>query len=133
VLAFLGKKPPEKWADENLPVAEWRLAEFAKRVAEIERLRHAYQDKRRGTSEEFEAVLLRLVSRERGELEKLLYVTPLRREAIAKIQGKLRSEIAAIKDPDLQLLLLAELASDILQMATAVSGKVHSKDVVSVH
>jgi hypothetical protein len=114
VVAFLGKKPADKWTDEDLPMAEWRLAELAHRIADIERLRHAFQDKRRAGAEDFEAVLLRVVSRERGELDRLLYMTPARKVAIETSLGKVRSELGVIKDSDLQLLVLAELVGEIL-------------------
>ena len=43
VLTFLGHKPAAKWTDQDRDTAEYRLAEFSRRLVDLEKLRLHYE------------------------------------------------------------------------------------------
>ncbi|MBT8420306.1 MAG: hypothetical protein KJO08_05520 [Gammaproteobacteria bacterium] len=43
LLTFLGHKPMERWSDTERDAAEYRLAEFSRKLNELEKLRVHYQ------------------------------------------------------------------------------------------
>ena len=58
---FIARKPPEKWLDEDINMADYRLVEFSKRLRDLERLRLHYADKATSSNEPIEVVMLRTV------------------------------------------------------------------------
>lgn len=75
VASFLGRKPPEKWSDEDVRAAEYRLVEFAKRTRDLERLRMAYEGNKQQDAGHFDVILLRTVRRGAGEAEDTVVVS----------------------------------------------------------
>jgi hypothetical protein len=124
VLSFLGKKPSDKWTDEDLPIVEYRLSDLARRIADLERLRLAFNDQGTQPAEGFEAVLLRIVSRDRGEQEKVLYLSSAREAALREALATLRTLLGNIEEPDLRLLALMKLASEELSVPKTTSDEV---------
>ena len=58
---FIARKPPEKWLDEDINVADYRLVEFSKRLRDLERLRIHYEDHESPSNNQIEVVMLRTV------------------------------------------------------------------------
>lgn len=110
VAAFLGKAPPDKWKQNNITQAGYRLVELSERLKELAVV-HAEQlkaDAGRGS----QATLLRMVS-EQGEFSQIAYMTEeLKKQADAKIATlKLDSADKALKQAILAR-LMHELAEE---------------------
>lgn len=108
VAAFLGKAPPDKWKQNNIAQAEYRLHELSERLKELA-LVHAEQLKADVGNQ---ATLIRVVS-EQGEYSQIAYLTDeLKKQAEEKIEElKLATADKALKQAILARLML-ELASD---------------------
>ena len=113
LLLFLGRKSTEKWLDQDHATAEYRLAEFASRQLDLERLRlHLGASSRRGGTHE--AMLVKLISETAGELEEVVLLNPDKDKAIDTTLQDVEAKLATIDDDDLQLALIARLSSKFL-------------------
>jgi hypothetical protein len=102
VAAFLGKAPPDKWKQNNITQADYRLRELSERLKELATV-HAEQLKADVGSQ---ATLIRIVS-EQGEYSEVAYITDkLKQQADAKIvELKLAKEDKALKQAILTRLM----------------------------
>jgi hypothetical protein len=73
VAALLGKVPPAKWKLENQTQAEYQLEILSDRLKQLLKL-HAHQLKVTNPESDSKAFLLRIVSEQQGELDKLTYI-----------------------------------------------------------
>jgi hypothetical protein len=113
--SFLARKPAEKWSDEDLQFVDFRLAEFSKRVRDLEKLRIAYEDNKAPMSSDFEAVLFRVVRQSKGEQERVIYVDEKRRKMFLQTLPAFHAELAKLPDEQHQLALLVELADQVME------------------
>jgi len=106
VAAFLGSAPPDKWKQNNITQAEYRLRELSERLKELATV-HAEQLKADVGSQ---ATLIRIVS-EQGEYSEIAYLTDkLKQQADAKI-----AELKLAKtDKALKQAILARLMCELL-------------------
>lgn len=106
--SFLGRKPPEKWSDDDRLAVQHRLADYAARLRELERLRIAFEEKALPDSDELDVLLVRTVVRSEGEREALVTLDAKKR---ASIQTYRRETLLLLEglDPELRLVLLATL------------------------
>jgi hypothetical protein len=65
--SFLARKPPEKWIDDDLVAAKYRLMELAVRVRDLRQLQLHYEDVGGNKCGDLEASLIRIVSTQGGE------------------------------------------------------------------
>jgi len=102
VAAFLGSAPPDKWKQNNITQAEYRLRELSERLKELATV-HAEQLKADVGSQ---ATLIRIVS-EQGEYSEIAYITDnLKQQADAKIaELKLTKTDKALKQAILARLM----------------------------
>ena len=113
VLLFLGRKPPAKWTDQDRTTAEYRLAQFAARLLDLEKLRlHFDTAPRRGAPQE--AVLLRVVSEAHGEIEQVALLNDDKDRAVGARLEEFLEKLAEFDDRDLQLALVARLTGRFL-------------------
>ena len=105
---FLGRKPPEKWNDDDVRNADFRLAELSKRLHDLEQLRISYDRNRSKTKGDFEVVLLRVVRQGAAERDEVVCIEESTRE---QIDGKLQEMVQSISrlPHKQQLALVAEL------------------------
>lgn len=113
ILLFLGRKPAAKWTDQDRAAAEYRLAQFASRMRDLEKLRlHSDDATRRDSSQE--AVLLRVVSEAHGECEQVALLNGDKDRAIDAALDEFLRKLADVGDTDLQFALVARLTSRFL-------------------
>ncbi|WP_156427584.1 hypothetical protein [Thiohalocapsa sp. ML1] len=115
VLLFLGQKPAKKWNDADSEGAEYRLAEFTRRVHDIETLRVHYDRNRHATDTEFDVVLLRSLRKGGTEHEQVVFIDHAARTAIKTVREQISEQIRNLPDPSLRYALLAELTEELLQ------------------
>ena len=103
MLMFLADKPADKWDDSDCNRAEFKLAEYMRRMSDLEGLR-AFE----GGHDREDFVLLRAISRENGECEGYARLAEKSRGAIKKRADKIAKDLA--KDPhEMRLAILADL------------------------
>lgn len=130
VLLFLGRKPTEKWTDQDRATAEYRLAEFAARQLDLEKLRlHFGASSRRGG--DHEAMLVKLICETGGELEEVVVLNADKDRAIEEALRDIETKLATIDDDSLQLALIARLSSRFLsayrEARLSTSGNQHER------
>ena len=104
--ALLGKVPPQKWKDANRIEAQFRLQERAGQVHELDILRLAIPNK----SQNDNAVLLRLVDSEQGEISRVICLSEAQHEA-AKAEAQKILDGLTVQEENQQLAIIAALLS----------------------
>lgn len=113
VLLFLGHKPAAKWTDQDRDTAEYRLAEFSRRLLDLEKLRLHY-DSRARRDTDINVILLKTLSRDRGEVDEVVSLTKHTETAISDSREEMKAILSQIGDDDLALALIASVADDFL-------------------
>ena len=111
---FLGHKPAPKWTDQDHDTAEYRLAEFSKRLLDLERLRLHFDAKSKQDSGLDEVILVRTVSKTGGEVDEVVSLNSHADAAIASARQEIEHILGAVNDKELALALVARLANDFL-------------------
>ncbi|TLS77928.1 hypothetical protein FE236_02170 [Mariprofundus erugo] len=111
--AFLGRKPAEKWGDEELQLAEFRLAEFSKKLHDLEKLRISYEENQLPASVNFEASFVRIIKQGERERERVIRSDEFMRKAYQGVAKEVKSALANL-DADTRLALLADLLNTAL-------------------
>lgn len=114
LLLFLGQKPSRKWTDADAEAAEFRLAEFARRIHDLDKLRVHYDGERQKRDVDFEVLLLRAVRKGASEHDEVVCIDAPTRAAITSARASVESTLAELQDRKLKLALLAELADELL-------------------
>lgn len=115
VLLFLGQKPAKKWNDADAEGAEYRLAEFVRRIHDLDKLRVHYDGQRHATDAEFDVVLLRSLRKGGAEHEQVVCIDHATRTAIKTVRDEISERLRNLPDPSLRYALLAELAEEFLR------------------
>ena len=113
ILLFLGRKPAAKWTDQDRDTAEYRLAEFSKRVLELERIRLHYDATSKQDSAH-EVILVKTVSSLEGEIDEVVSLNQRNSVAIADAKRRIEEVLADIHDQELALALVARLTNEFL-------------------
>jgi hypothetical protein len=128
--SFLGRKPPEKWSDDDVSAFEYRLLEFAKRIKDIQLLRF-HSERRNDKSEALELIVLKTISGVGGETEVLVALDSKKRAYLEKAKAKIKKELSNLPNNDLANAVLAMLIEDLAKgndvSETPTKGKEHLK------
>lgn len=113
ILAFLGQKPAAKWTDQDRDTAEYRLAEFSRRLVDLEKLRLHYKSVAQQEGE-IEVILLKTLSKDLGEVDEVVPLTKRTELAIASARDSIEGILAEMNDDDLSLAVIASVAQGVL-------------------
>ena len=113
ILLFLGHKPSAKWTDQDRDTAEYRLAEFSKRLLELEKLRLHYETAAKQDSAH-EVILVKTVSSREGELDEVVSLNERTATAVTEAKRRIHVILADVHDKELALALVAQLTSEFL-------------------
>ena len=113
ILLFLGHKPAAKWTDQDRDTAEYRLAEFSKRLVELEKLRLHHEASSKEDSAH-EVILLKTVSSIEGEVDEVVSLNQRSGVAIADAKQMIEKVLANFHDRELALALMARVTNDFL-------------------
>ena len=113
ILLFLGHKPSEKWTDQDRDTAEYRLAEFSKRLIELEKLRLHHEATSKQDSDH-EVILLKTVSSLEGEVDEVVSLNRRNSAAIADAKQIIENVVGNFHDRELALALIARVTNDFL-------------------
>ena len=112
VLTFLGQKPPSKWTDQDRSTAEYRLAEYAARLPDLQRLKLFYDSKDASATDGLDVILLKTLSRKHGEIDETVPLDDRIAKAIADAKRKVEEALEEVDDDKLRLALVATIAHD---------------------
>jgi hypothetical protein len=104
--SFLARKPPEKWSDDDVAAADYRLVEFTKRLRDVETLRVHYE-RRTDAPRDLELILLKSISQARGESELLVAVDANSRAAVEDVRSRIVAALGALENSELAKAALA--------------------------
>ena len=113
ILLFLGRKPTAKWTDQDRATSEYRLAQFAARMLDLEKLRLHFDAAARRDNPQ-ETVLVRVVSEAHGEIEQVVLLNEDKDRAVKAPLGEFLRMLAEVGDSDLQLALITRLTGRFL-------------------
>lgn len=107
---FIARKPPEKWLDEDINMAEYRLIEFSKRLRDLERLRIHYEDSAISShNTQIEVVMLRTVRQGGNDHDAIISLDETKKKAISEKFELIQRMLSDLPSEDLRLALLAQL------------------------
>jgi len=107
IASFLGRKPPEKWTDDDIKAVEYRITEYAKRIRDLERLRFVQQDRISDFGDDFEVILLKGVQQQIGETELLVVLDSAKKRAVADTVSQISKLLSNLDDVSLRNAALA--------------------------
>lgn len=107
IASFLGRKPPEKWTDDDIKVVEYRITEYAKRIRDLERLRFVHQDRIADLGGQVEMMLLKSVQWQRGETELFVMLDSAKKRAVADTVQQISQLLTNLGDANLKHAALA--------------------------
>lgn len=122
LLAFLVNKPISRWTDTDEDEAEFRLAEFSRRLLDLKKLYLYYEEDKNHLSGDFEVLLLKSIRQGRGEYERLVTIDEKRTQVIKAVKTEAAEVLNQLKDPDLRFAALAELVDEFLE-SSVTRGK----------
>ena len=125
ILNFLSHKPAAKWTDQDRDTAEYRLAEFSRRLVDLEKLRLHYESVAQQDGE-IEVILLKTLSKGLGEVDEVIPLTRRMESAIASARGRIEGILAEMNDDDLSLAVVASVAQEVLsarRLQQSASGR----------
>ncbi len=125
ILNFLSHKPAAKWTDQDRDTAEYRLAEFSRRLVDLEKLRLHYESVAKQDGE-IEVILLKTLSKGLGEVDEVVPLTRRTESAIASARGRIEGILAEMNDDDLSLAVVASVAQEVLsarRLQQSASGR----------
>lgn len=114
LLLFLGQKPSRKWTDAEAEAAEFRLAGFARRIHDLEKLRVHYDGERQKRDVDFDVLLVRTVRKGASERDEVVCIDARTRAAINSTKAAVGRSLAELQDRELKLAVLAELADELI-------------------
>ena len=114
ILLFLGRKPSDKWTDQDCENAKYRLSEFSGRMLDLEKLRLHDDKMSKHDAGPNEAILLKTVTKGDGEIDEVVSLNRHADAAIADARERINDIVAEVDDPQLALALVARLTSDFL-------------------
>ena len=112
ILVFLGRKPSAKWTDQDRDTAEYRLAQLALRLLDLEKLQLHFTAPSTNHADH-EVVLVKTVG-STGPHEEVVVLDPDKTKATDSALEEIRSLVASVGHDGLQLALIARLSREFL-------------------
>ncbi|ATX81723.1 hypothetical protein Ga0123462_0854 [Mariprofundus ferrinatatus] len=128
--AFLGRKPAEKWNDDDLQLADFRLADFSERLHDLEMLRSSHEKNQSHTDVNFDSTLIRIMRQGEASKDRIIHTDEKKRLAYQGVASQLEKALDQLDEP-LRLALLTDLLNSALNSgreklpapATTLKGK----------
>ena len=114
VLMFLGNKPSKKWHDSDQDTAEYRLADFSRRVIDLEKLRLHDKDRASKISGDFDVYLLRSIKKGGEIQDEVVAVDQKSIKPISEAKEDILNRLRELPDKEIMLGALAEVVDEFL-------------------
>lgn len=125
--SFLARKPPEKWIDDDLSAARFRLKELASRVRDLRQLQLHYEHARETRAGDLEASLIRVISTRDGEQQALVTLDDSSRAEVHERAASVRNILESLPNNELRLATLAYVFRS-LNVTNEISTRDDSKE-----
>ena len=114
VLMFLGNKPSKKWHDSDQDTAEYRLADFSRRVIDLEKLRLHDKDRALKINGDFDVYLLRSIKKGGEIQDEVVAVAQKSIKPISEAKEDILNRLRELPDKEIMLGALAEVVDEFL-------------------
>ena len=114
ILMFLGNKPSKKWLDSDQDTAEYRLADFSRRVIDLEKLRLHERDCAAKINGDFDVYLLRSIKKGGEIQDEVVAVDQESMKRINETKKEISKALNELPDKEIMLGALAEVVNDFL-------------------
>lgn len=117
ILMFLGQKPAEKWTDADRAEAEVKLADFSKRILDLEALRLHHDKVADKYDTDFDVYLLRSLKKGGEAIDEVVAIGKKERESLRDVKASILDTLTGGSgklNKESQLAILAELVDDFL-------------------
>jgi len=125
LLMFLGRQPASKWTDADRTAAEVRLADFGRRLKDLERVRLSLEEPQ-SKQGDFDVLLLRTVRPSKSEHEEVIVLRQRSKLAIEEAAADLMSRLDEHQE-ELRLAVLGSLVDMYLDRNS--NGQVSKRDL----
>lgn len=115
ILMFLGSKPSKKWTDADHDEAGYKLTQLGRRLTDLFKLAAEERRFAEKTDGEFDVYLLKSLKKGSDFIDEIVTVDKTRQEHSKVIKTSLENVLSQSKDPELQLIALAQLVDEFLQ------------------
>ncbi len=115
ILMFLANKPSEKWTDTDRGEAEYKLAQFARRLADLYRLAAEEHRIQLGGNQDFDVYLLKSLKTGGKFLDEIITVDSEKQEHAKNIKQEIEAALQKSGNRDLQLAALAQVVDEFLK------------------
>ena len=109
ILMFLGHKPSGKWLDSDQDIAEARLANFAQRIIELEKLSIWKSKGQEEPSGEFNVHLLRSVKKSGEAFDKVVVIDEIISKKVESVVNTIEEDLKRLGNRDLAFAALAKV------------------------
>jgi len=111
---FLAKAPTQRWDDDGINNASYKLVEFSKRLTDLELLRMFHKQAKHSQDPEFEATLLRSVRKGKNEQHTIAYVDKNIKQSIQNTLIQI-TDLLNKHDNEQHKAVIAELVNQLLE------------------
>ena len=118
ILMFLANKPSTKWTDADRNEAEYKLAQFARRLADLYRLAAEERRIKLDGDQEFDVYLLKSLKSGGQFLDEVVTIDQEKQEHAEKIKREIEAALEKSGSRDLQLAALAQVVDDFLRKSS---------------
>lgn len=108
ILMYLTKVHPKNWRDQEIAIAEAKLADFSRKLREIESLNYETQDHNNHKGD-FDVILLRSITRSSGPKERRITISHSQSKEIKEQLNKLEIFLSKIDNEETRLAVIASL------------------------
>jgi len=114
IMSFLAHKAPAKWLDSDHDVAEQRLADFSRRIIDLETLNLHEKKQASKIDGDFDVYLLRSVKKGGAFLDEVVAVDRKTSERMGETRRNIEKLFSELEDKELVLSVLAEVSDRLL-------------------
>lgn len=132
LLMFLGQKPAEKWTDADRAEAEVKLADFSKRILDLESLRLHHDKVADRYDSDFDVYLLRSLKKGSAPIDEVVAISKNKPESLVDVKNAMMDALTGGSgelNRESQLAVLAELVDEFLSSYRAASSGAKKKPV----
>ena len=115
ILMFLGSKPSKKWTDSDHDEAGYKLTQLGRRLTDLFKLAAEERRFAEKTDGDFDVYLLKSLKKGSDFIDEIVTVDKAREKHSKAIKESLEDVLNQSKDPELQLIALAQVVDDFLQ------------------
>lgn len=128
ILMFLGNKPSVKWTDADRSEAEYKLAQFARRLADLYRLAAEEYRIKLNTNQDFDVYLLKSLKSGGHFVDEIITIDREKQSHAEEIKQEIEAALQKSGNRDLQIAALAQIVDEFLKSSSQPSKSVEADE-----